>query len=573
MTPYHTPAFRRLSLFLCLGIITLASCRHAMPDPPVAEQIQYTDTISGKAIPDPYHWLENQKDSHVLNYARAEINYAAAYFEQISDLREMVRKELDQRGGYSANTESFPAERDTCWGPGKKYLVLTENNTTVKIHQTGTVPSTDRIIYTETRPGFAIDIAFSASQNFLFIRSFSGDMTETRYLPADFRNQKPILIQPCEQGHYYTVEHFGSDVFWILSNDKAPTGKLVQAKILNPEKKFWIPSVIYPDSTILKDFEVINMQYLILSEQKSTRASVRIADLTAIHNPDKGNRIGFKDPDGEVILSGYEQKSGKALFRFSSVVTPLTMYAYDLNKDKLGVRWQTKVNGYIRDNYGTRILPMTTKAGKNVPVTLIFHKDFENRDGNSPLLLTTEDCLGVYGNSRFNPAWVSLLDRGFYIAIVHLRDDPATGNDWQYGQGLADCANFLISEKYTSKGMITASGTNNGAMAVLDAMNNQPDLFKAVILDHPFIDPEMLVANPLKNQPYPPLLILSAGADDQKNGVGTLKTMAMLRNDKTDKNLLLMSSGTPVTTDEKGQWTKPDFTDQITFILSCYGIE
>jgi len=570
MTLHPFSAFKRLFFIFWAGFFILSSCRHSMPDPPVAQKIQYTDTINGKPFPDPYHWLENQNDTLVLKYVSEETNYAEAYFDNLQDLRKKIRTELDQRGGYFDNNKTRVSDLDTCWGPGKKYLVVTENNTTVRVHQPGQNPSDDRIIYTESRPGFEIQAFFSASKNFLFIRSFSDEMSETRFLPADFRGQEPILVQPGEKGHFYDVDHFGSDIFWIRTNDKAPNGKLVQAKVLNPEKKFWIPAVIYPDSTLLNDFEIINMQYLILSEIKSTRASVRITDLTAIHDPNKGNRIGFKDPDGEVILCGYEQQSGKALFRFSSVVAPTTMYAYDLKKDKLAVRWQTKVPGYNRDNYGTRILPLTTKTGDNMLLTLFFHKDFELRDGSSPLLLTTEDGLTGYGDSRFNPAWLSLLDRGFYIAIVHPGGDPAPGHGVRREQGLLEGANFLISEKYTSNGQITLTGKNQGAMAALYAMNSTPTLFKAVVLEHPFVDPDI----PVKEiHPGAPILIVSAGPENPKTNMGPLKTMAMLRNNNTDNNPLLLSSKAPFASDGKIRPDKPDLTDQITFILSCYELE
>lgn len=581
-------------LMFFLGIVSLVSCRHSMPDPPVAKEVRYSEIISGQSRPDPYHWMENYRDTGVVNYILAENKYTDEYMSMNSGLQQVLCKELTERNGNSEVTKEQPVDQNSCQGPDGKFDVYVKNGREVRIHQIGKSVNDDPVIYTETRPGFVVRIGFSASKKFLFIRSFNREMTETRFLQTHFLNLKPVLIQPGETGLYYMAEHYGADYFWILTNKKAPNGKLVQAKINQPGSDFWIPAVIYNDSTILKGFTVINMKFLLLLEQKSLKASARIVDLTAIYDPKKGNKIGFNDPEGDLVFAGYEAETGKVLLRYSSVVTPATQYTYDLKANKLGIRWQVKINGYKKENYGTRIVHVKATNGATIPITLIFHKDFEKRDGTSPLLLVTRDEPELSGQSKFNPYWISLLDRGFYIAITHsggdlengfLRNDSGAFLPENNANGeFLDCASFLINQKYTSKGLITALGNNSGSITVGAAVNSKPDLFKSVILDETFVDPLFVpkdsslsfsFINNLKKQPYPPMFLIACNPGQNRFAAGLIKMTARLRKVKTDKNILMLRMGNDSSTKEEiscEERYRP-FSEQLTFIFSSYGME
>lgn len=50
-------------------------------------------------------------------------------------------------------------------------------------------------------------------------------------------------------------------------------------------------------------------------------------------------------------------------------------------------------------------------------------------------------------------------------------------------------AGFLISQGYTRQRLMAAYGTSAGGLLVAQVMNMRPDLFRAVALDVPFVDP------------------------------------------------------------------------------------
>jgi oligopeptidase B len=93
---------------------------------------------------------------------------------------------------------------------------------------------------------------------------------------------------------------------------------------------------------------------------------------------------------------------------------------------------------------------------------------------------------------------MSLLDRGFYIAVAHIRGGGEFGKAWWDAGKLLNkknaindylaCAEYLISHGYTTKGMITAAGSRSAGMIIGEAINEHPDLFKTALMITPYFD-------------------------------------------------------------------------------------
>ena len=97
--------------------------------------------------------------------------------------------------------------------------------------------------------------------------------------------------------------------------------------------------------------------------------------------------------------------------------------AYDFDLDtrehKL-IHEEEVLGGFDRNNYETERVFATARDGTAVPVSLVYRLPLE-RGGARPLLL---QGYGSYGYS-FDPAFssnaLSLLDRGWIVAIAHIR--------------------------------------------------------------------------------------------------------------------------------------------------------
>lgn len=50
------------------------------------------------------------------------------------------------------------------------------------------------------------------------------------------------------------------------------------------------------------------------------------------------------------------------------------------------------------------------------------------------------------------------------------------------------CADFLIANRITHPSLLTAKGSSAGGLLVAQCMNMRPDLYRAVIMNVPFVD-------------------------------------------------------------------------------------
>ena len=99
---------------------------------------------------------------------------------------------------------------------------------------------------------------------------------------------------------------------------------------------------------------------------------------------------------------------------------------------------------------------------------------------------------------NFEPEELVLLNKGFTIVHAHVRGSRAKGDLW-YQQGkllnkknsfndYISCANYLIENGYTTPAYLVGYGQSAGGLIMGYVINERPDLFKAIILDYPYLD-------------------------------------------------------------------------------------
>ena len=242
---------------------------------------------------------------------------------------------------------------------------------------------------------------------------------------------------------------------------------------------------------------------------------------------------------------------------------------------------QEVVGGHDPGNYQAERLFARADDGKEVPISLVYRKGTP-LDGSAPLVLYG---YGSYGNTidpYFSAAKLSLLDRGFIMAIAHVRGGQFLGRDW-YEDGkllhkkntftdFIACGRFLVENKYSSPDRIMAQGGSAGGLLVGAVVNMAPELFHGVIADVPFVDvvttmldesiplttgefdewgnpnekeyyDYMLSYSPYDNveaKNYPNMLVTAGLHDSQVQYWEPAKWVAKLRAKKTDDNLLLL---------------------------------
>ncbi len=131
-----------------------------------------------------------------------------------------------------------------------------------------------------------------------------------------------------------------------------------------------------------------------------------------------------------------------------------------------------------------------------VPISIVYKKRVK-RDGKADLWLCAYGSYGAGMSATFSSGRLSLLDRGVAYAIAHIRGGDEMGEAW-HDDGMLmkkntfndflDCAEYLITEKWTSKAGLMIEGGSAGGLLTTAVTNMRPDLFKAVHSAVPFAD-------------------------------------------------------------------------------------
>src|SRR5262249_8448894 len=154
---------------------------------------------------------------------------------------------------------------------------------------------------------------------------------------------------------------------------------------------------------------------------------------------------------------------------------------YDMDsRARTLVKQQPVGGGYDRDDYVTDRLWSTSHDGTRVPISIVHRRGLQ-RDGANPALLYGYGAYEIPSDPMFDPARLSLLDRGFVYAIAHVRGGGEMGREW-YEDGkflhkantfhdFIACARELIAQRYTSSDHLAIRGRSAGGLLIGAVMN------------------------------------------------------------------------------------------------------
>jgi oligopeptidase B len=158
---------------------------------------------------------------------------------------------------------------------------------------------------------------------------------------------------------------------------------------------------------------------------------------------------------------------------------------------------QEQVDGYDPAGYVVERLWATALDGVRVPISLVYRQGL-HRNGDNPCLLSGYGAYGASTEPRFQSQRISLLQRGFVLALAHVRGGSEMGRAW-YETGklmhkqnsftdFIACAELLVAAGYTGPARLAISGRSAGGLLMGAVTNLRPDLFAAVLAGVPFMD-------------------------------------------------------------------------------------
>lgn len=446
-------------------------------------------------------------------------------------------------------------------------------------HTLGTDQSGDVLVYEEKDETFDCEVYKSKSEDYLIIGSWQTLSAEYRFLDANTPEGKWTIVQPRQKNLEYSISHYG-DYFYIITNEGgARNFKLMRTPVSKPGKKNWEVVIDHRPDVLLEEIEIFKTHY-VLGERRNGLTQLRIVDWET----GDSHYVEFQDPAYSAYIGANPDfESTKLRFSYTSLTTPNSTYDYDLFTHDRTLLKQSQIMDpdFSPDNYISERIYATARDGVKVPMSVVYRKGTK-LDGTAPLLLYGYGSYGYSIDPYFSSSRLSLLDRGFVYVIAHIRGGQEMGRDW-YEDGkllhkkntftdFIDCADFLISGKYTSKEHLYAMGGSAGGLLMGAVINMRPDLWNGVVAAVPFVDvmstmldetiplttgefdewgnPKdkkyyeyMLSYSPYDNierKAYPNLLITTGYWDSQVQYWEPAKWIAKLRDYKTDDHLLLL---------------------------------
>jgi oligopeptidase B len=363
----------------------------------------------------------------------------------------------------------------------------------VMLHRLGTAQSDDVEVFVEDDPAWFIGIEPTRLGAAAIISVHGHDASEALVVDLDHPAGPPRLIAPRRPGFRYEVMDHG-DRFFIRTNAGAPDFKIVVAPREAPQEANWQDFVAERDGRFIADATLFKDQLLMLTREMS-RPRLAVIDLAS----GESHEIVFEEETYFLRLEPvYEFGASLIRFSYSSPATPQETYDYDVaQRRRTLVKRQTMPRGFDPRVYVTRLVFAPAEDGESVPVSLI-HKRGMRLDGSAPLLLTGYGAYGYAVEASFSTNRFSLVDRGFVVAIAHVRGGTDKGWRWYEDGKLGKkpntfrdflaAARFLIAEGYTSPGRIVAQGGSAGGLLMGAVANLAPDLFAGIIADVPFVD-------------------------------------------------------------------------------------
>jgi oligopeptidase B len=360
-------------------------------------------------------------------------------------------------------------------------------------HVLGEDLAKDVLVYEEKDELFRVGVDRSKSRAYVFLGISSHTTSEMRYLKADTPTADWQVVTPRRHEHEYEVDHHG-DVFYIRTNDKGRNFRLVTAPVSSPGEAHWKEVVPHRADVMLEGLELFASHY-VLVEREAGLPQFQVTDMAS----GQSRKIPFPEPAYAAFPSHNVEWNAPA-FRYSyqSLVTPSSVYDYEWKSEASTLLKRTEVpGGFDPANYTSERLEAVAADGVKVPLSVVYRKGLK-RDGSAPLLLTGYGSYGFPYPVNFSPTRLALLDRGVTFAIAHIRGGGELGKAWHDAGRMLNkkttftdfiaAAEFLIAEKYTAKERLVIRGGSAGGLLMGAVLNMRPDLFKAALVDVPFVD-------------------------------------------------------------------------------------
>jgi len=386
-----------------------------------------------------------------------------------------------------------------------------EKNSKTYLHKIGQDASKDVEVFSKAKnPELDIKeeefpvLFYDRDTEYLFGYAFSVDNRQKIwYAPAsEMKKSKPALKKlfgpEDEVYNFFTTD---KELF-VYTPKGAPRFKILRMPLSNPDlSKATVAVPEFADRSITG--MTVNNESLYFTTTKNGvtaglyRMPLATGKIEEVELPIVAGSIGVSSrgvrfPDIWVNMSGWTQDNKR--------------YRFNPETKEFKVEMLSSVAEYPEyANLVVEEVMVKSHDGIEVPLSLVYNKDLK-KDGSSPVFLMGYGAYGISINPFFSPNMLLWTDKGGIFAVAHIRGGGELGDEW-YKSGkkttkpntwkdLIACAEYLVSNQYTSPKKIAINGGSAGGILIGRAMTERPDLFAVAI-------PDVGCLNPLRAEESP----------------------------------------------------------------------
>jgi oligopeptidase B len=351
----------------------------------------------------------------------------------------------------------------------------------------------DTLILEETDERFSLTIRRSRSLGYLFLECDSHTASEVRYLDARTPEGALTLFLPRAPELEYEIDH-GDGIFWIRTNDRGRNFRLASCPVDDPRPSAWTEILPHRPEVNLAGIEPF-AGHLVVYEREGGLERYVVRDLRS----GASHAVSFPEPAYTTFPDiNAEFDTTRFRFRYQSMITPASVYDYDLITHERTLLKQTEVlGGYDPSLYATERVHARSDDGTSIPISLVYRKDTP-RDGSAPMHLVGYGAYGYPLPVLFSSNRLSLLDRGAICALAHVRGGGEMGKPWHDAGRMANkpnsfadfiaAADFLVGNRVASRERTIVEGGSAGGLLIGAVLNCRPDLCGGAVLKVPFVD-------------------------------------------------------------------------------------
>ncbi len=446
-------------------------------------------------------------------------------------------------------------------------------------HVLGTPAADDVKVYEEADDTLFVGLGESASREYVVISVQGTDTAETLAVPARKPMAPPRVVLARKEGVRHSADHLAGR--WVIrTNEDALNFKLVSAPDGAPDvRSLWRTLVPGREHATLEDFVLMDR---CIAVEERVEADLRVRLL----GPGGSRPIAAQAGATVTLGENCDPAAAHLRYEVTSMVLPQATHDLHLADGTSLLRKTRPVPGYQTELYATERLWAPARDGQRIPVTVAWRRDKARPHGKAPLLVIGYGAYGLSYDPEFSSTRASLLDRGFVVALAHVRGGAELGEAW-YEDGrlmnkhhsfedFIDATRGLLVAGWGAPDRLYASGGSAGGllMGVVANQSGQPGglPFRGIVMDVPFVDvvttmldetipltanewtqwgdprekaayDYLLSYSPYDNiraQAYPALLVTTGLWDSQVQYFEPAKFVARLRATKTDANPLLL---------------------------------